>query len=177
MYDDDILDIIHLNTKLIGSNMGFFDKVKAFKNSITGGAAEVDIEGDELIFGQPFTLTVVAKIGDADLKVNKVNLHIKAVEEIGGLRHEVVIEDDGQSRRHVSEVSNFENTLSFELRVADAQVLSADEVYRWEVEVELPENAQPVYVGEYCRHYYKAQASLDAFGNDPDSGWLELEFS
>ena len=158
--------------------MGFFDKVKALKNSITGGAAKVDIESAELVFGQPFTLTVVAQIDDADLKVNNVILKIQAKEAISGLHHETHIRDgEGQSIIQESEVNNTESTLFIELEVADAQVLNANEEYRWEVEVMLPEDAKPVYTGVYCRHYYIAQASLDAFGNDPDSGWLELEFS
>ena len=65
-------------------------------------------------------------------------------------------------------------TTQLEVSVAEGQVLTANEGYEWTTTIELPSNAQPVYNGKYCKHSYIARTSLDCFGNDPDSGWVEL---
>jgi len=85
-------------------------------------------------------------------------------------------EDDDTVSRRVETVRASHETLDIEIRVAGRQELEPNQSYEWEVEVELPENAQPIFYGNYCTHTYMAFAGLDCFGNDPDSGWLELGY-
>ena len=68
-------------------------------------------------------------------------------------------------------------TLLFELRNVielEEEVLSANETYAWQIEVELPENAQYPFRGRFCQFSHLAQAGVSCFGNDPDSGWIEF---
>jgi hypothetical protein len=52
--------------------MGFFDKVKAMKNAVTGGAAKVSIDCGKLSFDEPFNIVVRAKTEDAPVKISRV---------------------------------------------------------------------------------------------------------
>lgn len=154
--------------------MGFFDKVKAMKNTLTGGGAEVFLTSENVSFDEPFQITVKAHVKDAPIKINRVYIELKSFEEIEVPDFDVVYESDGEEHRRVEIVEKREETLNLELTIADAQELDANESYEWTVDVELPSHARPFYRGKYCQHYYTAMAGLDAFGNDPDSGWVEL---
>ncbi|WP_019613365.1 hypothetical protein [Psychromonas ossibalaenae] len=154
--------------------MGLFDKVKSLKNSITGGAAKVYIDSEPVNFDEPFVVTVRAQIQDASLKVNRVYLQIQGREEVEVPDTDVVYESDGEQERRTEIVTARCSTTEVELTVSEGQVLDANQSYEWQAAVELPGSALPVYKGRYCRHVYIARASLDCFGNDPDSGWQEL---
>lgn len=157
--------------------MGFFDKVKSLKNAITGGAAKVYIDTAPITFGEPFEVVIRVQVDDDDVKINRVYLEVEGNEEIEVPDTDVVYESDGDVERRTEIVRARSTTTELEITVAEGQVLSANESYEWVVTVELPGNALPAYRGRYCEHSYVARASLDCFGNDPDSGWLELNMS
>ncbi len=157
--------------------MGFFDTIKSIKNVITGGAADVCIEITPVTFGEPFDVTIKAQLDSADLKIDRVYLEIEGREEIEVPDVDVIYYDNNEQERRTEIVRAQCLTTSLEIIVDEAQTLNAEQGYEWNVRVELPEEALPLYAGEYCRHYYVARASLDCFGNDPDSGWIELEFN
>lgn len=154
--------------------MGLFDKMKAMKNAVTGGAAKVYLDCEALSFTEPFKVTVRAQTDDAPVKIDRVYLYIKGYEEVEIPDVDVIYEEDGEANRRVEIVRASNQTIDLDITVADGQELDANESYEWEVEVELPEDAQPVYRGRYCQHTYRAFAGLDCFGNDPDSGWIDL---
>lgn len=148
--------------------MGLFDKIKAAKNAITGGAAKVYISSTPVSLEDPFVVTVKAIIGDADVKADRVYLYVKSLEEISIEGYNIDIDDAAD------DVLHDEETLRIEMDVTGAQVLSANETYEWEAEVTLPSHAKPQYRGTNCKHVYYAYAGIDALGNDPDSGWVEI---
>ena len=154
--------------------MGFFDKVKAMKNTLTGGAAKVYIECDEISFTEPFKVTVRADIDSSNLIVDRIYLKIEGNEEIEVPDVDVAYDSNGEEHRRLEIVTSANTTVSFDITVAYKQELEANQSYEWEVEVELPEDAPRVYHGHFCQHTYSAFAGLECFGNDPDSGWLEL---
>ena len=155
--------------------MGLFGKLKAMKNAVTGGAASVYIESENLSFTEPFKIKVIAQTGDAPVKVSKVYLKIVGTEEVEVPDVDVVYDDDGDEYRRAETVWASNETIELEILMAHGQELEANETYEWETEVELPEGAPAIYRGYYCQHTYQAFAGLDCFGNDPDSGWIELE--
>jgi hypothetical protein len=155
--------------------MGLFDKVKAMKNAVTGGAAKVYLDVEELSVDSPFKVSVRAQTGDAPVKISRVYVKILGYEEVNVPDVDVIYDEDGDERRRVENVRAECTTVDLEITIADAQELAANESFEWEVEVELPRHAQAIYRGEYCQHIYKAFAGLDCFGNDPDSGWIELD--
>lgn len=154
--------------------MGFLDKIKAMKNAVTGGSAKVFLDVDELSFDSPFKITVRAQTNDASVKVNRVYVKVQGLEEIQVPDIDVMYDGDGDAQRRVETVRASYKTIDIEVTVAEGQELEANQSYEWETEIELPSSAQSVYKGKFCRHTYRAFAGLDCFGNDPDSGWIEL---
>ncbi len=141
--------------------MGFLDKMKSMKNAVTGGGAKVFIICDNFSQEEPFEITVRAEIKDANIKISKVYLDVVGSEVISIRDSEGVYNSNS-------------DTVSTRFNIADAEVLNANEVYEWKAMIELPQDSPAIYYGNDCSHTYKAKAGLDAPGNDPDSGWIQL---
>ncbi|BFM49001.1 hypothetical protein [Marinomonas sp. THO17] len=155
--------------------MGLFSKLKSIKNAVTGGAAKVYIESEALSFTEPFRVMITVQTDDAPVKINRAYLKVVACEEVEVPDVDVEYDNDNdQAYRKLETVWASNDTIDLDLTVADGQELEANETYKWEVEVELPQGAPAIYRGHYCQHVYRAFAGLDCFGNDPDSGWVEL---
>ena len=154
--------------------MGFFDKMKSMKNAVTGGAAKVYLDCEQLSFNEPFKITIKAQTQDAPVKISRVYLIIKANEEVEVPDIDVMYDEDGDANRRVETVYASHTTFELETTVTDGQELQANQSYEWQAEIKLPANAPAAYRGRYCQHTYRAFAALDCFGNDPDSGWIDL---
>ncbi|MBT7410180.1 MAG: hypothetical protein HN826_10805 [Methylococcales bacterium] len=151
--------------------MGFFDKVKSIKNMVTGGGATVTIGDFKPVWGEPFSISITAEIGDADVKIDKVYLLVEGNETV---RIDNFRFTDGEGDSYYKDIHTTENTFRDEMEVAESQTLEANETYTWEVELEL-QDVLPTYHGPNAEHSWRLQAALDAFGNDPDSGWVMFE--
>lgn len=158
-----------------GSKMGFLDKVKAMKNAVTGGAAKVYLECENISYTDPFKVIVRAETSDARVKVSDVYLMIEGTEEVEVPDVDVVYDEDGDEYRRRERVYASCKSMSLKIKVADGQELAANQSYQWEIDVKLPDNSPKIFRGRYSEHSYRAMAGLDCFGNDPDSGWVELE--
>lgn len=154
--------------------MGFFDKLKAVKNAITGGAAKVYVDCDNFSFDEPFTVTIRVQTDDAPVKMDRAYLYVRGEEQVEVPDTDVIFDEEGGSQRRVETVYASHETVKLDITAAEGQELEANQSYQWEVEVELPSNAPLIYRGRYCQHLYSIYAGLDCFGNDPDSGWIEL---
>lgn len=159
--------------------MGIFDKLKAVKNFVTGGGATVTVEINEPSLTQPFQVVVRTHVADADIKVTKVYLQIKAIEEVVLNDVPVPIEEeiDGETRVVRVEREDYRRevtTYEQEIVVADQQELPAGSEHEWQAEITLGD-ALPTFNGHNARHYWQIFAGLDMFGNDPDSGWVTFE--
>lgn len=154
--------------------MGFLDKVKSLKNALTGGGATVDVSCAGIRFGEPFVVQVRAEIGEAAINANRVYLKLIGEEALEINDFEVELEVGGEHRKIRENIHRTKQSVNLELPVCGKQTLAAGETYDWDVEVTLPKDAPPIYTGHFCRHYYRVQAGIDCFGNDPDSDWLEL---
>ncbi|MBF0187254.1 MAG: sporulation protein [Magnetococcales bacterium] len=146
--------------------MGFFDGLKSMTNAITGGAAKVDLEVLDPTVRGPFTVVVRALVGDADLEINRVYVKVCSEEEV---------EPRGVYDAEGNELEIEVQTFAAEYEVAGAATLPAGSEHEWAVEIELPEGCQPSYKGPNAEHEWEFFAGLDAFGNDPDSGWIDVE--
>ena len=143
--------------------------LKNLINKITGGGAKVSIEIDEAVLCEPFTVKVKAEVGDADLKIDKVYLYVKSTERAHF--------DNVEMRDHSGEIYTqdleFDNgAFRQDFVVSGPEVLKANQTYEWEIQIELPEEAAPTFVGRNIQHVWEFYAGLDATGNDPDSGWV-----
>ena len=149
--------------------MGFFDKLKSAAQSITGGAAKVYVECEQVTPGMPAKVWVRAQ-AESDLKINSVYLLVRA-REYAELRD--VDYQDGRTRSEV--VRGSEQTYDTRIEIAGGQQLEAGQEYTWEGELTLPAEVNPTFRGRIISHTWEIQAGLDAFGNDPDSGWKEIQ--
>jgi sporulation-control protein spo0M len=145
--------------------MGFLDKMKSAGQAMTGGAARVSIEfahsqlkpGDSL----PVKVTVVSM--GKEVKSSGVFVDIHA-EETGNIRckhcnQNVVIKNE---------------TIKSAIPVGPAMVLQPNETKVFEATIQIPMGAPPTYNGT-VKHEWKIRGRLEAFGNDPDSGFQSLE--
>ena len=154
--------------------MGFFDKIKAAANAVTGGGVKVFVECDPLSFGTPMNVKIKVQTKDSPVKIDRVYLKIKGEEQVEVQDTDFYRIQNSNSVNYTETVRASYITIERDLTVADGQELDPNSPYEWTCKVELPLDAPQVYRGKLCRHTYHIQAGLDCFGNDPDSGWIEL---
>lgn len=146
--------------------MGF---LKNLINKITGGGAKVSIEIDEAVLCEPFVVKVFAEVGDADLKIDKVYLYVKSTERA---RFDNVEMRDHRGELYTQDMEFGNEAFRQNFVVSGPEVLKANQTYEWEIQIELPEEAAPTFIGRNIQHVWEFYAGLDAAGNDPDSGWV-----
>ena len=147
--------------------MGLLGKMK---NAITGGGANVSIEypstpvhpGDRI----HVRVTVISTGGE--IKTNGVYVDIRGHESghvTGGNRcHRC-----GDYDSHVS-VNVSHNTFDQAYPLSGAFTLQPNETKIFEGDITIPPNAQPTYHGS-IQHVWELRGRIEAFGNDPDSGF------
>ena len=147
--------------------MGFFDKLKSAAQAVTGGAAKVTIEYQPQVAmaGDKITVKITCTSTGAEVKSKGVYVDIRGLEVINVDKH-TANTDNGV---HASKTS-FEQ----EFAISQALVLPPNETKLFEGSVTLPPTAQPSFQGTYAEHKWEIRGRLEAFGNDPDSGWLPL---
>ena len=152
--------------------MGFFSRLTS---AITGGSAKVHLEIEEPALREPFIVKITAEVGDNELEISKVYLWVRAEEEVEIHDIDIAVrEGDGVLVRNENVKAETE-TLRLEIEVSGEETLDGGQTYEWECEIVLPEDALPTFHGVNAHHVYTVQAGLDCFGNDPDSGWVEIE--
>jgi len=148
--------------------MGFLDKLKGAVNAVTGGSAKVTMDF------QPATAfpgdAVLAKISvqstGAEVKSKGVFVDLLGTEHVN-IKHNAatgVNQDVNVSKPSVEQ--------SFQL--APDFVLAANETKLFEGTITLPSNLQPSYQGPFARHEWTIRGRVEAFGNDPDSGFKPI---
>ncbi|MDW7693007.1 hypothetical protein R9C00_10245 [Flammeovirgaceae bacterium SG7u.111] len=156
--------------------MGFWDKVKAVKNMVTGGAATVYVEVQEAKLGEPFKVVVKANVKDQDLSINGVYLKVRGMEKVTvpNVRVPADVDFDGDFEIVGTDLHRSAVTNEFEQNINGPQELEANQEYVWEAEITLPQGALPSYRGFNAAHEWEIFAGLDARGNDPDSDWVDF---
>lgn len=144
--------------------MGFLDKVKSVGSAMTGGSAKVSIEYPH----QPL------KPGDSlAVKVTVVSMG-KEVKS-SGVFVDIHAQERGQLRcSHCHETTPIQiQTVKQAIPVGPAMVLQPNETKTFESTIQIP-MGQPTYNGQ-INHEWTIRGRLDAFGNDPDSGFQVIQ--
>jgi sporulation-control protein spo0M len=147
-----------------GGLMGFLDKMKSVGSAMTGGAAKVSIEYPHQVM----------KPGDSmPVKVTVVSMG-KEVKS-GGVFVDVYAEENGKVKCKTCghEADLRRETVKQAIPVGPAFVLQPSETKVFDATIQVP-SGQPTYNGQVS-HQWKIRGRLDAFGNDPDSGFQVLE--
>lgn len=157
--------------------MGLFDKIKQIKNFVTGGGATVSVRPAESVSNghEPIKVVIEVQVQDTDINIRNVYLKIRAIEEVVARDVDFAREEDGELRSYQEDVTNTVETFDDQIEVSGPETLSAHETYEWETEFELPTDANGTYRGINAAHEWAIYAGLDMSGNDPDSGWVEIE--
>jgi hypothetical protein len=150
--------------------MGLFDKIKAAKNALTGGAAKVyvDLQG-QVTPGQEMPVTVRVS-AEQDLKFSSIYLLIRATES-ASVEDRDYDEDEGVDHETVHDTHTSHDV---RVEIAGAGQMSAGQEQSFRGSFTLPTSVQPTFRGYIADHIWRIQAGVDAFGNDPDSGWHEF---
>ena len=144
--------------------MGLLSKLKAAKNFVTGGGAEIRIRPvGEAARGDEMQFEIGCKIKDADMDISRVYVKFRASERIKFRDRDA----DGSSEMERKDSTTFKG----EVDVSGPETLSAGGEYSWTGSFRIPPDAKPTYHGIACNHDWEMCAYLDKKGNDPDSGW------
>jgi len=147
--------------------MGFMDKLKAAAQAVTGGAARVSIEYQPPVCfpGDTVQVKVTATSTGAELQSQGVFIDLRGQEWVHLTRMEAMTDKDVNSTKTTYETS---------MQIGQLFTLGANETKTWEGAITVPAAIQPSYQGVYSRHQWEIRGRIEAFGNDPDSGWQPL---
>ncbi|HUW42694.1 MAG TPA: hypothetical protein VMW02_00495 [Thermoplasmata archaeon] len=144
--------------------MGLLDKMKAAGGAVAGTSARVSIEYPL----QPM------KTGDSiNVKVTVVSTGREV--KSGGVFVDIHAMEGGQVKcKHCGQMIPVQaETVKQAIPIGPAFVLQPNETKVFEANIQIP-SGQPSYSGQ-IRHEWKIRGRLDAFGNDPDSGFKTIE--
>ncbi len=156
--------------------MGLLDKLKAAASAITGGAATVSLEYEPQVAapGETLRVRVTATSTGQEVRSGGVFVDLRGMEEVRIPRSAVGAQIKGASGWS-GDVHTSRATFEQSYGIAPALVLAPNATQQFEGTVQLPTAAQPTYRGPHAEHRWEVRGRLDAFGNDPDSGWLPLQ--
>jgi hypothetical protein len=148
--------------------MGFFDKIKGAMNAVTGNAAKVtlDFEPKVAIPGDTVRITISATSTGQEVKSKGVFLDLRGEESVRLPK--------GTVENQSNEIQASKTALSQEFQIANAFVLAAGESKTFESTVQLPGSLQPSFQGALARLEWQLRGRVEAFGNDPDSGFQSI---
>lgn len=154
--------------------MGFLDKMKGAVSAVTGGGADVSIEYpmQSVKPGDTMHVKVTVMSTGGEIKSNGVYVDVQAREHgdiTGSTRCESCGHMDSNARVRLSK-----ETLDQKIPIAGAFVLQPNERKEFEADIQLP-HGQPTYHGRSVHHDWEIRGRLEAFGNDPDSGYKTFE--
>jgi len=147
--------------------MGFLDKLKGAVNAVTGGGATVTIEYPmQTVFpGDTIPVRITATSTGAEVKSGGIFVDLVTSEE---MRLEKGQFGSETHFHHKGEV------FTQAIQVAPAFVLGAAQTQVVEGRVVIPPNAQPSSQGRHVAIHWLIRGRIEAFGNDPDSGYKPL---
>lgn len=142
--------------------MGFFDKLKSVVNAVTGGAATVTIQLQQacVIPGDSVGVKITATSTGAEVKSKGVYVDVYAEERVS-------FKDETSKE----EISRSKTTVQQTIQIAPAFVLAPNETKSFEGQFQFPSNVLPTFAGSLCQHVCQIRGRIEAFGNDPDSGY------
>lgn len=145
--------------------MGLFDKLKSAVNVVTGGGANVVLEFQPPVAFPGDYVRVRLTITSTGNQLQSKGTFIDLV----GVEH---IQVPNRAEGNEGAITITRNTFEQEIQVGPAFTLPANGTQQFEGQFQVPLNAQPSYQGRYARHEWQLRGRMEAFGNDPDSGYL-----
>jgi hypothetical protein len=147
--------------------VGLFGKLKGAVNALTGGAATVTLEFSPAFAypGDRVAVKVTARSTGGEVKSDGVFVDLEGVETVE-TAHTAT---DGTGRSCQVNVSR--STVKEEFQIGPGFLLRPGDTKVFDGTVQIPDGVQPSFQGALCRHEIKLRGRMQAFGNDPDSGF------
>jgi hypothetical protein len=159
--------------------MGVFSALKGMVQAVTGGAAQVMIECDPAaVPGGELRVRVTCTSTGGEVKSQGVFVDLLGSEQVkvpaaaATQPQTAGAMPGGQQPAKDVETSYVSFSQSFQ--IAPPLVLGPGETRQFEGTVRLPQNIQPTYIGRHAQHSWQIRGRLEAWGNDPDSGYQPL---
>jgi hypothetical protein len=152
--------------------MGFLDKLKSAGKALTGGQADISIEyqSQPIERGKPFNVKVTVRSTGGEVKSEGVYVDILA-RETGSLKGNG--QCGGCQQSVEAPVKIDKTTFDQQFTIGSAFVLAENESKVFDGQVTLPAHLQGTYMGS-VNHAWKLRGRLEAFGNDPDTGYQTI---
>ncbi|HKZ49003.1 MAG TPA: sporulation protein [Thermoplasmata archaeon] len=153
--------------------MGILDKLKTATNVVSGGGAKVSIEyPTHTVFpGEPVQVRVTVMSSGGEVKSKGIYADL-VCEEVVSTQEKVTCQRCRNSWD--APVNNTKNVANQSYPLAPAFVLAAGETRTFEGTLQVPGGSPPSFTGPSVRYEWKIRGRLEAFGNDPDSGFQSL---
>ena len=151
--------------------MGFFSKLK---NNFTGGWADVTVSVSNGKRGTSVPITVHVSVRSKAISVNRVYVKLNCEEIIEIPRYKALDRDASGDVDYI-DVKSGGTLFEQELVIASTQDLQAEQSYTFEDEIDIPGKLPPTFNGRHAKVVWSIFAGLDMKGNDPDSGWIEIQ--
>ncbi|WP_196888970.1 hypothetical protein [Aureivirga sp. CE67] len=157
--------------------MGLFDSIKKATNFITGNGADVKIYQNPGVNTKTngfLPLIIKIRIKDNNIQMNSLYLKVRATETVDVSKIEYEFED-GEMEKDLERIKKNVETFSNSFEVSGSQILESGTEYTFEFNCPIPNNVSLTYRGVHAQHKWEFFAGVDCSGNDPDSGWNEIE--
>ena len=159
--------------------MGFLSNLK---NNLTGSWADVSLTAAPATRGESASFNVRVNVKDEAIDINKVVVQVRCTEIVEVQARETTTrpsQANGKAttatRTSPTTVRETETLFNQDIPVAHGQQLAANTQQSFEASVQIPAHLPPTFTGRNARIEWKAMASVDMKGNDPDSGWQTFE--
>lgn len=146
--------------------MGLKKKMKDVVDVVTGGAAKVTLTWEgEVRTGVPIAVRVTATSTGGELKVGGVFIDVRGT--IAGTVGPDLNPSQGVGVPSIGTTFGSSSPSAKVFQIAEGFVLAPNETRTFEGEIVLPERFDQI--GEW-----QIRGRLEAFGNDPDSGFVDF---
>ncbi|NNF58090.1 MAG: sporulation protein [Rhodothermaceae bacterium] len=157
--------------------MGFLSNLK---NNLTGSWADVSLTAAPATRGDAILFNVHVSVKDEAIDIDKVVVQVRCTEMVEVKARQTTnrpseVNGKTATRTSPTTVRETETLFTQDITVAHAQQLAANAQQHFEATVQLPAHLPPTFTGRNARIEWKAMASVDMKGNDPDSGWQTFE--
>lgn len=154
--------------------MGLFKKLVHY---VTGAGTDVSINVENATLSQPFNLSITATPKQGNLQCRKVYVLIRCKEE--KLQEFKPLDENNMTdnEKILSEMQEWDSEIIYsnEIQVSDECTLNQGESYSWTTEINLNNEGNASKNDNNHRITWQVQAGIDVSGNDPDSGWVEIQ--
>ncbi|MDX8377569.1 MAG: hypothetical protein R8L53_06055 [Mariprofundales bacterium] len=166
--------------------MGFFSKIK---NTLTGDWAEVTVQTANAKRGNEMSVQVHVQVHSNDIDVQRIYVKVRCSERIHAngvavdipthlLRNDDYDNDDGMNNNRSNvrvDVHEHDTLYDHEFTIANGEKMTTGNNYDYSANLPLPAQLPPTFRGRLSEIQWQLFAGLDMRGNDPDSGWLDIE--